>query len=249
MILEFLKNGSGIHIKEKNKGLFTKYCHGKVTSECIARGKRSSNPVIRKRATFADNARHFKHQSGGVIKVQEGTKLGKILNNDTTKFFINTAGQFINGIQQQSLINKQNKLNQNKYNTGYEAIVSDIGDVTPEVNERLTQLKEQNPNQNFGDIDIQRITQQVINERRSKNRNKAELWKQQEMQKDAQAINALQGTSGYGDLLAIVGDYLNSKTSSSNSSSSYSTSNFWKKTNVQGSIPDFSYMLNPSYKV
>ena len=66
-ILEFLKNGSGIHIKEKNRGKFTSYCGGKVTNECIQRGKNSSNPAIRKRATFADNARHFKHRSGGKI--------------------------------------------------------------------------------------------------------------------------------------------------------------------------------------
>ena len=37
-ILEFLKNGSGIHIKEKNKGKFTSYCGGKVTDECIQKG-------------------------------------------------------------------------------------------------------------------------------------------------------------------------------------------------------------------
>ena len=66
-ILEFLKNGSGIHIKEKNKGKFTSYCGGKVTDKCIQKGKNSSNPVIRKRATFADNARHFKHRLGGSI--------------------------------------------------------------------------------------------------------------------------------------------------------------------------------------
>ena len=66
-ILEFLKNGSGIHIKKENRGKFTSYCGGKVTSECIAKGKNSSNPAIRKRATFADNARHFKHRLGGSI--------------------------------------------------------------------------------------------------------------------------------------------------------------------------------------
>lgn len=66
-ILQFLKNGSGIHIKKENRGKFTDYCGGKVTSECIAKGKRSSNPAIRKRATFADNARHFKHRLGGSI--------------------------------------------------------------------------------------------------------------------------------------------------------------------------------------
>ena len=66
-MLEFLKNGSGIHIKEENKGKFTSYCGGKVTNECIQKGKNSSNPAIRKRATFADNARHFKHRLGGSI--------------------------------------------------------------------------------------------------------------------------------------------------------------------------------------
>jgi hypothetical protein len=64
-ILEFLKNGSGIHIKKKNRGSFTRWCGGNVTEECIRRGKASSNPRIRKKATFADNARHFKHKSGG----------------------------------------------------------------------------------------------------------------------------------------------------------------------------------------
>ena len=64
-ILEFLKNGSGIHIKPKNRGSFTRWCGGEVTNECIARGKRSSNSAIRKKATFADNARHFKHKDGG----------------------------------------------------------------------------------------------------------------------------------------------------------------------------------------
>lgn len=55
--LLYLKNGSGIHIKKKNRGKFTSYCGGNVTAECIARGKHSSNPAIRKRATFAANAR------------------------------------------------------------------------------------------------------------------------------------------------------------------------------------------------
>lgn len=64
-ILEFLKNGSGIHIKPSQKGSFTKYCNGKVTNECIRRGKNSPNPKIRKKATFAQNARHWKHKKGG----------------------------------------------------------------------------------------------------------------------------------------------------------------------------------------
>ena len=58
---------SGIHIKKANRGKFTDYCGGKVTSACIAKGKRSPNPAIRKRATFAANARRWKHQCGGKI--------------------------------------------------------------------------------------------------------------------------------------------------------------------------------------
>ncbi len=79
--VEQFKKGNKIHIKKENRGKFTDYCGGKVTSECIAKGKSSPNPAIRKRATFAANARKWKHQSGGQIiqefkvkKAQEGTK-------------------------------------------------------------------------------------------------------------------------------------------------------------------------------
>ena len=70
--IPILKIG-GIHIKKQNRGKFTDYCGGKVTEECIRQGKNSSNPVIRKRATFADNAKHWKHQEGGILKAQGGT--------------------------------------------------------------------------------------------------------------------------------------------------------------------------------
>lgn len=58
---------SGIKIKKSNKGKFTEYCNGKVTQECINKGKQSKDPTIRKRATFADNARKWKHENGGSI--------------------------------------------------------------------------------------------------------------------------------------------------------------------------------------
>lgn len=57
--LEIFKSGGKIHIKKKNRGKFTEYCGGKVTSECIARGKNSPNPAIRKRATFVANSRRW----------------------------------------------------------------------------------------------------------------------------------------------------------------------------------------------
>lgn len=73
--IEFLKKGSGIHIKKKNRGSFTKWCGGNVTDECIRRGKASPNPAIRKKATFAANARKW-HKFGGILqtlpKYQEG---------------------------------------------------------------------------------------------------------------------------------------------------------------------------------
>ena len=62
-----LKSGGSIKIKKKNIGSFTKYCNGKVTEECIRKGKKSSNPTTRKRANFAANARKWKHQDGGKI--------------------------------------------------------------------------------------------------------------------------------------------------------------------------------------
>ena len=64
----YLKKGSGIHIKKKNRGKFTEYCGGKVTDECIQKAKKSNNPKLRKRATFAQNSRRWsKKQQGGQI--------------------------------------------------------------------------------------------------------------------------------------------------------------------------------------
>lgn len=60
--LDYLKAGGEIHIKKSHEGRFTKFCNGKVTQECIDRGKKSKYAHIRKQAVFADNARHkFKH--------------------------------------------------------------------------------------------------------------------------------------------------------------------------------------------
>lgn len=63
--------GGGIHIKKKNRGKFTEYCGGKVTEACIGRGKNSSNPTTRKRATFAQNARNW-NAFGGWLNTQGG---------------------------------------------------------------------------------------------------------------------------------------------------------------------------------
>lgn len=58
------KNKLKISIKPENKGKFTDYCKSKgydgVTQNCIDEGKRSALSRIRKRATFAANARKWK---------------------------------------------------------------------------------------------------------------------------------------------------------------------------------------------
>ena len=79
MLIE-LKKGNKIYIKPKNRGKFTKYCHGKVTDECIRKAKASGNPTLVKRATFAQNSRHWsKHKNGGQIIQQ--FKMHRLLNN------------------------------------------------------------------------------------------------------------------------------------------------------------------------
>lgn len=101
-MIRFLKNGSGIHIKESQKGSFTKYCKGKVTNECIQKGKNSPDPKIRKKATFAANARKWKHKDGGTIKkFAQGNKVnfwqgfGNFLNSNVGQGLMNIGTNFL----------------------------------------------------------------------------------------------------------------------------------------------------------
>ena len=56
----FLKSGGSIHIKPENKGKFTetKKRTGKTTEELT----HSKNPITRKRAIFAQNAKKWNHK-------------------------------------------------------------------------------------------------------------------------------------------------------------------------------------------
>lgn len=107
-VVEKFKKGSKIHIKESQKGSFTKWCGGNVTSECIQRGKNSNDPKIRKKATFAANARKWKHKKGGEIitKAQQGSQLPTA--EDATKRYKN--GSYSRDIKSDY---------RNGYNTGY----------------------------------------------------------------------------------------------------------------------------------
>ena len=78
MGIPYFKKGSGIHIKKKNRGKFTEYCGGEVTDECIKRAKKRKNPKLRKRATFAANARKWKHADGGQLVPKHQNPAGGI---------------------------------------------------------------------------------------------------------------------------------------------------------------------------
>lgn len=112
-VVKIFKKGHKIHIKESQKGTFTKWCGGNVTDECIQRGKNSSNPKIRKKATFAANARKWKHKEGGIIKAQEGTKtnfgqkVSNFLGSELGNTLLNAGTSIIGGIMQNNAINKQ----------------------------------------------------------------------------------------------------------------------------------------------
>lgn len=63
-----MKGGKmNINIKKNHEGLFTKYCKGDVTPDCIQKGLHSKDPKIRARARFAQNASKWKHKSGGIL--------------------------------------------------------------------------------------------------------------------------------------------------------------------------------------
>lgn len=75
----YLKKGSGIHIKKKNRGKFT--ASAKAAGQSVQEHAKSvlddpnATPLQKKRANFARNAAKWKHQNGGqIIKFQNPAK-------------------------------------------------------------------------------------------------------------------------------------------------------------------------------
>lgn len=66
--MAILKAKSGIHIKPENRGKFTatKKKTGKTTEELT----HSKNPITKKRAIFAQNAKKWKHKDGGSLHAE-----------------------------------------------------------------------------------------------------------------------------------------------------------------------------------
>ena len=84
---------SGIKIKPENKGKFTatKKRTGKTTEELT----HSKNPLTRKRAIFAQNAKKWKHEEGGQIEYfQDGGRVSKykIVKGDTLSIIAQKHG-------------------------------------------------------------------------------------------------------------------------------------------------------------
>ena len=241
-ILQFLKNGSGIHIKKKNKGKFTDYCGGKVTSECIQRGKNSPNPAIRKRATFAANARKWKHQLGGQIsKAQEGQKLnfgqkvGNFLNSDLGKSALSFVSNGVNAISNQSKITNFSNEFDKVTEAGKKSL--QIQNWNKKYKEGLTMGQQYfqmqqlyNPGINFGTIDIQNFaknyadsagTSEEINEYEN---NRLAMKKDyiQSMQQSASSS----GGFDIAGLLGTAGKFLSQKSKTSSDSPVPVTDNY-----------------------
>lgn len=80
---EYAKGGS-IHINPENKGKFnaTKKRTGKTTEELT----HSKNPLTRKRAIFAQNAKKWSHADGGLINIYDGeTEDSQLMQNQEGK--------------------------------------------------------------------------------------------------------------------------------------------------------------------
>lgn len=115
--IPYNKKGNKIHIKKENEGKFTAYCNGKVTNACIQKGKSSSDPKIRKRATFAANARTWnsvqKHQWGGIFKLarpllRKVLSFKKIIKGPDGKIFnsdiIRNPDNFYRGVDRRAIM-------------------------------------------------------------------------------------------------------------------------------------------------
>lgn len=141
-LTEYLKKGGGIHIKEKNKGSFTKYCNGKVTQDCIDKAKKSKNKKLIKKAIFAENARKWskKHQFGGNVSQQN--------SNDTMGLYQNFLNQQQTAYAQQIYRDMKNDAEREaamkKKRQSAQTIGANIGKIMGSIGGGLSMLAEEN---------------------------------------------------------------------------------------------------------
>ena len=135
------------------------------------------------------NARKWKHQNGGIIKADDGTKLtfGQKLNNffnsDSGQTITNGVSQLFNGIQQ---ANNQSKLN-DRLQKWKQAYINSIQpeDYTQEIEQEEQQLKQANPDYNSSPITMAHQNwlrqQKTLNSAKQKAAQEADMIIQQQL--------------------------------------------------------------------
>lgn len=222
-VVKNFKKGHKIHIKESQKGTFTKWCGGNVTDECIQRGKNSSNPKIRKKATFAANARKWKHKDGGVLYIfQEGGKtswwnkaINFVNNSGLGEAALNALSTYTQNKQigassdiAKAQVDKDKASKIQQANLAAEQEARDI---------QQNNINPENPNAMSGDIVKNFIKNKLLNQKmalinQESNQEKAEIdWQTQQL-KNQNTMNTL---SGIGNVLmqglGHVGQYMGNK--------------------------------------
>ena len=225
-MIRFLKNGSGIHIKESQKGSFTKYCKGKVTNECIQKGKNSPDPKIRKKATFAANARKWKHQDGGVIKkFAQGNKvnlwqgLGNFLNSNVGQGLMSIGTNYLSTQSQNNQIDGQAESlkAQNEYNA--QEVLSQLQKQSQQEASQMYQQWAQNYQQGLTQdqpsdivakhLGYKKYSQNLASQQQNLKNQNAAIDAQAQSQKAAQNANFWSSTIQSG--LGMVGNWLSNK--------------------------------------
>ena len=260
-VVEILKKGNKIHIKESQKGSFTKWCGGNVTSECIQRGKNSSNPKIRKKATFAANARKWKHEDGGCFSLL-GRIVKKHQTGGKTNFFNSQAGQaVISGVTSLISTAAQNKKVQANAEAQKAQNEADWAEIEKEIIQQNQQKKNQRYQQWMSDYQSGRTMDQpsqLVAEHEGSEELNQELaegkqgLKNKNKQIDAQADaetsgnwgNAITGILQNG--LGMVGNYMankgaNNAAPSTSGGSVYKLDSFWSNPTLKTSTPTYSF--------
>ena len=251
MVYKF-KKGHKIHIKKENRGKFTDYCGGEVTNECIQRGKNSSNPVIRKRATFADNARKWKHQNGGVVKAEIGTKFQSAINfiKDNKESMSTIASGILGAIssgKNNKLPNRQDYID-NYVNQGLQSIE------VPGVDEIVDPAKQFNPDANESEIVTKylknKYRQNYLSARKQALKNQAEYdYANAAAYNNQQKQNSILGNVGsiINTGIDLYNKYSNKKNTTTTTTPTFNTASLATNTPLKFNT-DFKFNLNTSYK-
>lgn len=267
MILEFLKDGSGIHIKEKNKGKFTK--SAKAAGQSVQEHAKSvlndpnATPLQKKRANFARNAAKWKHKKGGIIKAQQGTKtttgVNNFLSSDFGQAIVNGGLNLLQTGIQNGQINAQSDVSKAQNKLRWDQAMKQL--IKQNQKDRNNQYLRWVSNYQSGrqldhpsQIVAQHMGYQQLNQDLAEGKDDLDyqnsLIDYQTRQKTAQNWgNAIEGVLQEG--LKSLSSYLNNKKSTNSSTassptiSSPTTNSFWTTPSLTSSTTK-SFWNNPS---